>query len=251
MASTRIARNAGKKPATSVAAQVRAALAALERAGQRKAREDMEKRYGIVVKKAWGVPMGAMQKVARGLGRNHALALALWETGWYEARTVAAYVDDPALVTPAQMDRWCRDFDNWGIVDTVCFVLFDRSPHAWKKVEAWSGRRDEFQKRAGLVLLACLALHDKTVGDNAFLRLLPLAVRAAPDGRNFVKKGNSWALRSIGRRSPALNAAVTGLAKRLAESEDSPSRSLGKEVLREITSPKVRKSLAARSRASA
>ena len=228
------------------AARVRATLAALERAGKRRVREDMSKRYGIVVKKAWGVPMGAMQKVAKGLGRDHALALALWETGWYEARTVAAYVDDPALVTPAQMDRWCRDFDNWGIVDTVCFVLFDRTPHAWKKVEAWSKKRDEFQRRAGLVLLACLALHDRKAADEAFLRLLPAAERAASDGRNFVRKGNSWALRSIGRRSAALNAATVELARRLVDFGDPASRSLGREVLREITSPKVRGALARR-----
>ena len=233
---------ASKKDPT-VAARVRTTLAALERAGKRQVREEMAKRYGIVVKKSWGIPMGVIQKIARGLGRDHELALALWESGWYEARTVAAYVDDPALVTPAQMDRWCRDFDNWGIVDTVCFVLFDRTPHAWKKVEPWAKRREEFPKRAGLVLLACLALHDKKAGDDAFLRLLPAAERAASDGRNFVKKGNSWALRSIGRRSAVLNAATVELAQRLVDSGDPASRSLGKEVLREITSPKVQRRL--------
>ena len=214
-------------------------LVALERQGSRKAHEDMATRYGIVVKKAWGVPMSAMQRVARGLGKDHELALALWDTGWYEARTVAAYVDDPALVTPAQMDRWCRDFDNWGIVDTICFVLFDRTPQAFAKAAAWSRKREEFQKRAGFVLMACLALHDKKTGDEAFLSFLPLAERAADDGRNFVKKGVSWALRAIGRRTPGLHARTVKLARDLAGSADATRRSLGKEVLRELTSPKV------------
>ena len=221
-------------------------LAALERQSSRKAREDMATRYGIVVKKAWGVPMSAMQKIARGVGKDHELALALWETGWYEARTVAAFVDDPAFVTPAQMDRWCRDFDNWGIVDTICFVLFDRTPHAFAKAAAWSRKREEFQKRAGFVLMACLALHDKKSGDEAFLPFLPLAEHAADDGRNFVKKGVSWALRAIGRRTPALHAATVKLARDLAESADATRRSLGKEVLRELTSPKVIRALRAK-----
>ncbi len=242
---------ASERTKVALAAEVRAVLASLERQGSKKAHEEMATRYGIVVKKAWGVPMSAMQRVARGLGKDRALALALWDTGWYEARTVAAYVDDPALVTPAQMDRWCRDFDNWGIVDTVCFVLFDRTPHAFAKAEAWSRKREEFQKRAGFVLMACLALHDKKTGDDAFLELLPLAEKAASDGRNFVKKGVSWALRSIGRRSPALNAATVKLARRLAESAEPAPRSLGKEVLRELTSPKVTRALQARSRARA
>ena len=86
----------------------------------------MAPRYGIVTDKAIGVPMARIQAVAKALGRDHALAAALWETGVYEARMVACMIDDPAAVTPEQMDRWRADFDNWAIVDTVCFKLFDR-----------------------------------------------------------------------------------------------------------------------------
>ena len=124
----------------------------------------MTTRYGIVTPKAFGVPMGTIQLLAKRLGTDHELAAALWATGWYEARLLCAYVDDPARVTPAQMDRWVRDFDNWGICDTVCFKLFDRTPHAWAKVAPWSRRRDEFGKRAAFALLASLGLHDKRAG---------------------------------------------------------------------------------------
>jgi 3-methyladenine DNA glycosylase AlkD len=78
---------------------------------------------------------------------HHPLALALWDTGVYEARMLCSFVDDPALITPAQMDRWCHDFDNWAICDTMCFNLFDRTPHAWAKVTQWSRKRNEFAKR--------------------------------------------------------------------------------------------------------
>jgi len=192
--------------------------------------------------------MGAMQKVAKRLGKDHALAAALWETGWYEARTVAALVDDPALVTPAQMDRWCRDFDNWGICDTVCFCLFDRTPHAFRKVEKWASQRGEFVKRAAFALLASLALHDKRTGDGPFLECLPLIERAAGDGRNFVKKGVSWALRSVGRRSAAVHEESVVLAQRLAQSPDPAARWVGKDALRDLTRPAVTKRLAAKSR---
>jgi 3-methyladenine DNA glycosylase AlkD len=124
-----------------------------------------------------------------------------WATGFYEARMMAAFVDEPLRVTAAQMDRWCSDFDNWGIVDTVCFKLFDQTPHAWKKVLQWSTRRDEFQKRAAFALLACLGVHDKEATNEQFLACLPLIEEASTDGRNFVKKGVSWALRVIGRRN--------------------------------------------------
>ena len=110
-------------------------------------------RYGVPSDKAFGVAMKDLKVVGKELGRNHELAAALWDTGVYEARMVCAFVDDPALITAAQMDRWCHDFDNWAIGDTLCFHLFDRTPFAWAKVAQWSSRRNEFQKRAAFALL--------------------------------------------------------------------------------------------------
>ncbi len=165
-------------------------------------------RYGLPSEHALGVSIADVKRLGARLGRNHELAAALWKTGVYEARLVTSFVDDPARVTSAQMDRWCRDFDNWGICDTVCFQLFDRTPHAWSKVAKWADRREEFVKRAAFALLASLALHDKAAGDAPFLDSLRLIEHAAGDERNFVKKGVSWALRAVGRRNPALNAAA-------------------------------------------
>jgi 3-methyladenine DNA glycosylase AlkD len=214
--------------------RVNETLAWLERRGSRRVRDDMANRYGIHAPKAYGVSVGTIQQRAKQLGRDHDLAAALWETGWYEARMLTAYIDEPERVTAAQMDRWARDFDNWGICDTVCFCLFDRTPHAWRKVEQWSRRRDEFVKRAAFALLASLALHDKRTGDEPFLRSLELVERAAPDERNFVKKGVSWALRAIGRRNKALNAAAVKTARRLVASPEPAARWVGKDALREL-----------------
>jgi 3-methyladenine DNA glycosylase AlkD len=226
--------------------RAREALAWLERRGTRRAREEMSTRYGIRTPRAFGVSVGSIQQLAKRLGRDHDLAGALWATGWYEARMLTAWVDQPERVTAAQMDRWARDFDNWGICDTVCVHLFDRTPHAWRKVEQWSGRRDEFVKRAAFALLAGLALHDKAAGDDRFIRSLALVERAASDERNFVKKGVSWALRVIGRRNRVLNAAAVATSQRLVESPDVAARWIGREALRELTGPVVRRQLARR-----
>jgi 3-methyladenine DNA glycosylase AlkD len=214
--------------------EVRAVLASLKRASNRTIRDEMGPRYGVFTDKAFGVSMANMKRIAKDLGRDHDLADSLWNTGWYEARMVAAMIDDPALVSPGQMDRWCRDFDNWGICDTVCFFLFDRTPHAFRKVGQWSKRRDEFVRRGAFALLACLALHDKGAEDDAFVRCLPLIEKAAADDRNFVKKSVSWALRSIGRRNHKLNALSTGLAQRLVDSADAAARWVGKDALKDL-----------------
>jgi 3-methyladenine DNA glycosylase AlkD len=199
-------------------------------------------RFGIDAPGALGVSMANLQKIAKRLGRDHDLAAALWTTGVYEARMLASLVDDPDRVTPEQMDGWRADFDNWAIVDTVCFKLFDQSPHAFAKIGEWAGLNDEFGRRAAFALLACLALHDKKAGDPPFLDGLALIESAASDDRNFVKKAVNWALRAIGLRdSPALKAAALDTARRLAASPEPSARWIGKDAMRALTkAPAVR-----------
>jgi 3-methyladenine DNA glycosylase AlkD len=225
-----------------IAADVAMALAWLERRGSKKNRDGMA-RYGIVAKKAFGVSMATMQTLAKRLGRNHALARALWDTEWYEARILTSFVGEPARLTAAEMDRWCRDFDNWAICDTLCFHLFDESPHAWDKVGQWARRRAEFEKRAAFALLAALALHDKAAPDARFRTSLRLIAAAATDERNFVKKGVSWALRAIGHRSLPLHTAAIDLATTLARSDDATARWVGKDALRDLQRPAIRQRL--------
>lgn len=210
------------------------ALGELERLGDARTRDEMEPRYGITAKKAFGVPYGKVKKLAERIGRDPTFAHELWETGWYEARMLATFVDDPAHVSAAQMDRWCRDFDNWGICDTVCFHLFDRTTHAWTKVERWSKLKGEFQKRAAFALLWGLTVHDKKATDDAFIAGLKLIEIAATDDRHFVKKAVNMALRATGKRNPALRAKACAVAHHLSESNDATARWIGKDALREI-----------------
>ena len=229
----------------SPAARARDVLATLKRLGSKRNRDGMA-RYGIVAPKVFGVSVGTLRGIGKRLGRDHELAAALWDTGWYEARMLAAFVDDAADVTSGQMDRWARDFDNWAICDTICFHLFDHTTHAWRKVEQWSGRRDEFVKRAAFALLASLSVHDKGAEDQLFVRGLRLIEKAATDERNFVKKAVNWALRSIGKRNPALNAASIAVAKRLSDSSNAAARWVGKDAYRELTSAPVTRRLGRR-----
>jgi 3-methyladenine DNA glycosylase AlkD len=139
------------------------------------------------------------------------------------------------------MDKWARDFDNWAICDTICFHLFDKTPYAWKKIGTWTKRRDEFVKRAGFALLAAVALHNKKEKDASFIDSLDVIEREASDPRNFVKKGVSWALRTIGHRNADLHRRSSSLAGRLSESADAARRWVGKDALRDLNRPAVLK----------
>jgi len=210
----------------------------LERKGSRRAVLGMS-RYGIQAKRAFGVPMSTLLTLRKRLGKDHALSTALWATGWYEARLLAALVGDPERVSRRQMNAWAAGFENWADCDTACFHLFDRTPFAFEKAREWSASPRELVKRGGFVLMACLALHDKAAPDGSFLPFLPLIEKGARDERNFVKKGVSWALRGIGRRNRTLYAASLEVAKRLASSEDAACRWVGKDALRDLAKPKV------------
>jgi len=211
-----------------------------------KAHRDGLARFAIPTEYALGVTMGQIQTLAKQLGRDHALAQALWQSEWLEARMLAAYVDDPQDVTAAQMDQWCRGFDNWAVCDTVCFALFDRTPHAWRKVTQWAGRKGEYQKRAAFALLWGLTVHDKSAGDQPFLKGLTLIERAAIDERLYVKKAVNMALRATGKRNAALHKASLAVSERLAASEDETARWVGKDALRELNSASVLRRISAK-----
>jgi 3-methyladenine DNA glycosylase AlkD len=239
--------SSGKRPRQSLEVEVQSAIAWLKQHSTKRTREGMA-RYGIPADDALGVSVADIRVLGKRLGRNQPLAAALWETGVYEARMLTSFVGEPARLTSAQMDRWCRDFDSWAICDSLCFHLFDRTPHAWTKVEQWSDKRQEFVKRAAFALLASLAAHDKQAPDAEFVERLVLIERAATDERNFVKKGVNWALRTIGKRNAALNAAAVTVARRLADSPEAAARWIGKDALRDLTSPAVVRRLSARRR---
>jgi 3-methyladenine DNA glycosylase AlkD len=200
-------------------------------------------RYGIRAERVFGVSMATMRPLVKRLGRDHALAEALWASQWHEARILAALVDEPAAITRRQMDAWARGFENWAVCDSACIHLFDRTPHAWAKVRQWSRSRHEFVKRAAFSLLAGLAVHRRDAEDRLFLAHLPLIVEAARDERPMVSKAVNWALRQIGKRNRRLHRRALAVAKTLAAAPDRPSRWVGSDARRELTSPAVERRL--------
>jgi len=208
-------------------------------------------RYGINVTDAFGVSVPELRRMAKVLGTDHELALALWDTGNHEARTLASMVDDPAAVTEVQMERWAADFDSWDVCDQVTSNLFDKTSFAYEKVGEWSAAEDEWVKRAAFATAAALAVQDKKAPDERFLAILELVRREAGDGRNFVKKAVNWALRNIGKRNLVLHAAAIDTAEMIlaaadalaaADRRDPAARSarwVARDALRELRSDKV------------
>jgi 3-methyladenine DNA glycosylase AlkD len=196
-------------------------------------------RFGIRTDSAVGVTLTELRRLARGLRPDHELAAALWASGIHEARILASLVDDPALVSQAQMNAWVADLDSWDVCDGVCGNLFDRTPFALDKAVEWSTREPEFEKRAAFAVMACAAVHRRDLPDAAFEALLPLIREGASDDRSYVKKAVSWALRQMGKRSAQLNVRATRTAEQIERIDARSARWIARDALRELRSDAV------------
>jgi len=200
-------------------------------------------RFGIITKKAYGVAHPDLEKIARQAGKDHALAQALWLSGFHEARIIAGLIDRPEWVTGGQMDAWTRDFDSWAVCDSICGHLFSKTDFAYKKVWQYARRREEYVRRTGFVLMATLAVHDKKLTDGAFLKFFPLIKKYATDERNYVRKAVNWALRQIGKRNFALNESAIRQAEEILKIDSKSARWIAGDALRELKSEAVKRIL--------
>lgn len=200
-------------------------------------------RFGISSKNTLGLSIPTIREMAKKIGTNHQVAQGLWQSGIHEARILAAFVDDPSLVTEAQMEKWVSEFDSWDVCDQVCSGLLDRTPFARAKALEWSKREEEFVKRAGYVLMAALAVHDKKAPDSEFLRFFGQIEKGSTDRRNFVKKAVNWALRQIGKRNLKLNRAALELAQKISKKDSPSARWIAADAIRELKSEAVQKKL--------
>ena len=204
-------------------------------------------RFGINPKNTLGVSIYILRPLAKEIQKNssyakapedlHQLAIQLWDSKIHEARILAGFIDIPAMITGAQMDEWVADFDSWDVCDQVISNLFDKSPFAYKKAYEWSKRIPEFEKRAGFVMMAALAVHDKKAPDGKLMKFFPVIIRESTDERNFVKKAVNWALRQIGKRNTNLREKSIKVAEDIIKNYPN-SRSaqwIGKDAIRELS----------------
>lgn len=191
-------------------------------------------RFGINTDNTLGISISDLRKLAKKIEKDHLTAQKLWAAEIHEARILASIIDEPELVTEVQMEDWVKDFDSWDLCDQVCNNLFRKTDYAYKKAAAWSGRPEEFVKRAGFVIMAVTAVHDKEADDEIFLDYLKLIKREAEDDRNFVKKAVNWALRQIGKKNKKLKKAALEAAEEIEKLDSKSANWIAKDALKEL-----------------
>jgi 3-methyladenine DNA glycosylase AlkD len=196
-------------------------------------------RYGINPSNNLGISIYQLRPIAKEIGKDHNLALKLWESGIHDARLLACFIDDPDKVASEQMDSWAGDFDSWDICDQACTSLFDQTPHAWEKIFEWAKRKEEFVKRGAFSLIAGLAVHDKKTSEKKFEELFKIIIRESTDERNYVRKAVNWALRNIGKRNKVLNKKAIQAARKIKKIDSKSARWIANDAIRELESEKI------------
>ena len=194
------------------------------------------KKFGISYVKSYGLRLPQIRKTAKQCGKNHDLALRLWNHGYHETYLLATLVEEPDMVDSIQLNEWVNTFYSWDLVDQACINLLRFIPEAIDKIFIWAESDKEFVKRTAFSLIAVLAVHNKNYD---FDRYFEIIKQGSKDNRNFVKKSVNWALRQIGKTNIENNKKALDLAYEILELDDKSSKWVARGAIRELESEKV------------
>lgn len=198
------------------------------------------KRFGIIYVKSYGVRLPQIRKIAKQCGKNHELALKLWNHGYHETYLLATLVEEPEKVTSKQLHDWVHTFYSWDLVDQACINLLRFIPEAIDNIFVWCNADEEFVKRTAFSLIAVLAVHEK---DSDFDKYFEIIKEGSRDNRNFVKKSVNWAIRQIGKINQENNRKALELSYEILELEDKSSKWVARGAIKELESEKVQSKL--------
>ena len=194
------------------------------------------KKFGIRHVKSYGLRLPQIRKIARQCGKDHDLALKLWDYGYHETYLLATLVEEPEKVNSTQLNEWVNTFYSWDLVDQACINMLRFIPEAIENIFIWCESDREFVKRTAFSLIAVLAVHEKQSDFEIYFDILKEGSR---DNRNFVKKSVNWAIRQIGKIDVENNRKALELSYEILEMNNKASKWVARGAIRELESEKV------------
>ena len=198
-----------------------------------------QKKFGVISNNALGIYHKDLKILAKEIGTNDALAIALFNTNIYEARLLCSKLHSPKTLTNAILEHWVVTFENWEITDSFTMGLVAKSKFAVPKILEWTNRSAEFEKRAGFATMAAYCMADKFADNAVFENFLSIIETNANDDRLYVKKAVNWALRNIGKRNKDLKKLAIASAKTIAVSNTKSAQWISKNALKELQNETV------------
>ncbi len=200
-------------------------------------------KFLITPEKTYGIKIPILRKMASEIKTDHELALQLWQKNTRETRILASMIADPKKTDGKLVDQWVKEFTYWEICDQCVMNLFEKLEFAYEKAIEYCNKDEEFVRRTGFVIIARLAVSDKTAADEKFAQFFPLIKAKANDNRNMVKKAVNWALRQIGKRNLNLNHEMLNLANEIVKMDYKSAKWIAKDAIRELTSNSIQSRL--------
>lgn len=91
-----------------------------------------ENRFPDCALRSFGVGLTKLRKLAKKVGRDHELALKLWQSDVYEARVVGLLIDEPERITRAQAEEQVEELGEGQLahVFSSCYASLAKVPAA-------------------------------------------------------------------------------------------------------------------------
>ncbi len=168
----------------------------------------------------FGVPMGAIRKVAGKIKGGHALVPALWATGNLEARLLATLLVDPKKLPAADLDRMVREAAFGQLADWLNSYVVRNHPEKESLRVKWMKDKDPWAARAGWGLTSERIARDPEGLDlPALLDRIEKEMAKAPAPSQWTM---NFCLAGIGIHHPALRQRALAIGEKLGVYRDFP-----------------------------
>jgi 3-methyladenine DNA glycosylase AlkD len=167
----------------------------------------------------FGVPLGSLRAQAEKLGRDHELALSLWETGNTDAMMLSAMMLDPLKLEKERAERMVERVKYIDLLDELVFDAIAEAPYASELREAWIDSEDDVMGRVGWSLVVSDIL-GKKFKPEALSRYVNLVEQGLRDAPTLKQESMNRALCEIGIRYEAFTDRCLEIGERLGVYKD-------------------------------
>jgi 3-methyladenine DNA glycosylase AlkD len=197
--------------------------------------------------KSFGIGLTQLRKLAKQVGRDHRLALQLWNTKIYDARTIGLLIDEPKKMTREQAEEQVEEVDA-GMLSHVfssCDATLSKAPFAFELARVWIKSKHELRRRCGYGLIYELSKdqRNKELTDDFFLDCAERIRKGIESEETRVRAAMGGALIGIGKRNKKLNKAAIKVAKGIGPIDYGETSCEPLDVLKHLTSDYLRKKL--------
>jgi hypothetical protein len=197
----------------------------------------MQKR-GVDYKVNLGVSIPLLRDMASDYGKNHLLALKLWNKQWRETMILATLLEEPEKVTENQMDFWVKNFPSIEIAEQAAMNLFSMTNFAYKKAFEYCLGKKLLIKIVGLLMIGRLALTDREAPDSNFDPFFELMPPLSKDPQLSIVFSRIYI--QVGMRNLNLNEIAVSHAKILKTIDSKTAQENAEHILSELDSEDAR-----------